>query len=120
MKPLMLALALLVPTFARAEAALDGKAYTVEMGEKGKSDAKPETLDFKAGKFHSDACDQYGFTAAPYSAKGGEWQADTSSAKEGKMRWKGKVQGDAISGTAVWSKPGQKDIEYWFKGSLKK
>lgn len=120
MKTLILSLALWVPALVRADAALDGKIYAVEMGEKGKTTGDKENLDFKAGKFHSDGCDQYGFTAAPYSAKNGEWQADTTSVKEGKMRWKGKIQGDSITGTALWSKPGQKDIEYWFKGTLKK
>ena len=36
------------------------------------------------------------------------------------MTWKGTVKGEAIDGTVSWSKAGQKTIDYWFKGMLKK
>jgi hypothetical protein len=41
------------------------------------------------------------------------FEATTTSAKEGKIVWKGTVRGETLEGTLVWSKPGQKDIEYW-------
>src|SRR5262245_9444232 len=47
--------------------ALDGKVYSVELGEKNKSKGDPDNLEFMAGKFHSTACDAYGFGSAAYS-----------------------------------------------------
>jgi hypothetical protein len=48
------------------------------------------------------------------------FEADTVSPKEGKMHWKGTLTPGGLEGTAVWSKPGQKDIEYWFKATAKR
>jgi hypothetical protein len=41
------------------------------------------------------------------------------SAKEGKMVWAGRVRGDRIEGTMVWTKEGQAPADYWFRGTLK-
>lgn len=128
MKTLIVSLAILtLPALSRAEApALDGRTFlVVEGGEKGKpAEKRKDDLIFKAGKFRSTGCDQYGFGEAPYQTRreGGAvtFEANTTSAKEDKIVWKGSVQGDAISGSYVWTKPGQKDIEYWFKGTAKK
>lgn len=108
-----------------AAGALDGKTFEVSNGEKGKpATAEKDTLTFADGKFHSGGCDKYGFTATDYStAKSGDtfsFMVMTKSEKEGSIHWMGTVKGDAIDGTYVWSKPGQKDIEYWFKGTIKK
>ncbi|MCI0447730.1 hypothetical protein L0152_31520 [bacterium] len=63
-------------------------------------------------------------TPAPYTTK---TQGDTTtfesvakSENEGEISWNGTVQGDTCEAALVWTKPGQKPIEYWFKGSLKK
>jgi hypothetical protein len=127
MRTLIASLAILaLPALVRAEApALDGRTFVVEGGEKGKpAEKQKDDVIFKAGKFRSTGCDPYGFAEAPYQTKkeGGAiaFESSTTSAKEGKIHWKGNVQGDAISGSYVWSKPGQKDIEYWFKGTAKK
>jgi hypothetical protein len=43
------------------------------------------------------------------------FDADTASAKEGKMHWHGTVRGDRVEGTYVWTKAGQAPVEGWFK-----
>ncbi|MGZ3425485.1 MAG: hypothetical protein ACXVCV_02495 [Polyangia bacterium] len=98
--------------------ALDGKSFDTLVGDKGKP-GSAETLTFKDGKFHSKACDAYGFGDGSYVAttSGGVtgWEADTTSAKEGKMHWRGTVKSDGIAGTYVWTKAGQAPVEGWFK-----
>jgi hypothetical protein len=118
MKKLLLAVTLFsASAFAKN---LDGKVFTIESAEKGKTNTEKEDVDFTKGKFHSQACDRYGFEAGSYTLNGDKFEADTTSAKEGKIHWSGTVSGDHIDGTYLWSKSGQKPIEYWFKGTLKK
>jgi hypothetical protein len=103
---------------------LDGRTFVGEMGEKGKEKGDPETFVFKDGTFDPLDCHKWGFSGAPYTTKEEDgrihFTAETKSEKEGTMSWKGAVQGDAISGTVVWTKQGQAPIEYWFKGTQKK
>lgn len=106
--------------------ALDGKTFVGESGEKGKpAGPEKETIHFANGKFHSVACDAYGFGDGAYTTTAAadgsvRWTAETSSPKEGKISWKGTVTGDKIDGTYVWTKTGQAPIEYWLKGTAKK
>ncbi|HET6267555.1 MAG TPA: hypothetical protein VFG11_07545 [Acidobacteriota bacterium] len=103
---------------------LDGKTFDGLSGMTGKEAADKDTLSFADGKLHSSSCDQYGFKPSDYTAHKDEdkikFESTSDSEKEGKIVWKGTVTGDSIEGTMVWSKSGQKDIEYWFKGSLRK
>jgi hypothetical protein len=103
---------------------LDGRTFVGETGEKGKTKGEPETFVFKDGTFDPLDCHKWGFSGAPYTTKEEDgrihFAAETKSDKEGTMSWKGAVQGDAISGTVVWTKQGQAPIEYWFKGTQKK
>lgn len=103
---------------------LDGRTFGVEIGEQGKTMGDPETLVFKDKRFDPLDCHKWGFAAAPYTTREQDgrvtFEAETKSEKEGIMRWQGAVQGDAISGTVVWSKPGQAPVEYWFKGTQRK
>ena len=58
---MMVAGALAVGGVAAAKGgALDGKSFDTLVGDKGKP-GSAETLTFKDGKFHSKACDAYGF-----------------------------------------------------------
>ena len=104
--------------------ALDGKTFAGDMAEKGNAKVDKDELVFKDGKFSSAACEQYGFGGAPYTAAvSGDtttFEADTVSAKEGKMKWTGTLKGDELTGTVMWSKEGQAPVEYWFKTELKK
>lgn len=110
-----------LPVFAKAP--LDGKTCVGDTNEKGKTDkTDKDTLHFVDGKFHSVGCDKYGFTAAPYTAKqdGNAWkfEADATSEKEGTIHWSGTVSGNDCVATFLWTKPGQADIEYEFKGTV--
>jgi len=117
-------LLLLAAVCLAAGALLDGKTYVGESSQKGKEEKQKDTLIFEKGTFRSTACDQYGFTATPYTAKkeGGviTFTADSTSEKEGKNHWEGTVSDNSIQATLTWTKEGQAPIEYTFKGELKK
>lgn len=101
---------------------LDGKKFVGEITKKGETKGDPDTFSFSGGKFHSTGCDPYGFTPSQYriGKLGDDWTFVSlgTSPKEGQMSWKGTITGDAISGTAVWKKPGQAAIEYTFTGTV--
>ena len=103
---------------------LDGKSFVGEMGEKGKTKGDKDTFTFKDGRFRSTACDRYGFGDATYAVKeeGGKMvvTAETTSKKEGVMQWTLTVDGDALTGSSIWTKGSKKPKEYWVKASLKK
>lgn len=108
-----------------SQGVLDGRSFVGDSGEKGKAASEKDTIHFANGRFHSEGCDAFGFGEAPYKATAAadgsvSWTAETTSAKEGKIQWKGTVRGDQIDGTYVWTKAGQKPIEYWVKGTAKK
>jgi hypothetical protein len=126
---LLLAAALLLlwppaPAAAAEKGPLDGKTFPGEMMEKGKAKGDQDTFVFKDGKFRSTACDAYGFTETAYAGAVSDvattFEAVATSPKEGTMKWKGTVKGDSVEGTAVWTKNGQADVIYTFKGALKK
>ncbi|MCY7409650.1 MAG: hypothetical protein LH473_05200 [Chitinophagales bacterium] len=101
--------------------ALDGKSFAIELMKDGKLDSK-ETLVFEKGMVDPLDCHQYGFTSTAYQAKNAAgmstWAAYCKSDKEGTMSWQGKVTGDRIEGTVVWSKDGQSRINYTYSGVL--
>ena len=108
---------------------LDGKVFEVESGKMGKGTDSKDTLVFKDGRFRSLGCDRYGFGDGAYTAtaKGdvSDFQAETVSAAEGKMMWKGTVQGDKIDVRYTWYKSPRwyrftKTMDKWAKGGLKK
>ena len=115
-----------LPSWAQS-GALDGKVFVADAGEKGKAaDERGDLLTFAGGTFHSSACDKYGFQKAAYhSADGKTFDAETLSEKDGRIVWKGTVQGDTIEGTFVhypkgWLlNPNPAPVEHWFKGKAK-
>jgi hypothetical protein len=120
-----------MPLAAQAQtAALDGRIFVADAGEKGKAaDEKNDVITFAGGKFHSSACDQYGFGKGNYVARAaGEavtFEAETQSEKDGRLVWKGTVRGSEIEGTFVHYRKGgffnsnPEPIEHWFKGKIK-
>ncbi len=100
------------------------KTFVGEMGEKGKEKGDRDTWEFKEGRFHSAACDKYGFDAAPYLVQraGGKliFTAETRSKKEGVMTWRLTLDGDTLTGAAIWKKGDNAPKEYWVKGTLRK
>ncbi len=108
-----------------ATGALDGKTFVVQTGEEGKkAEAVSDEIAFRDGKMHSSGCDSYGFGDGEYTTMNHQgalmFRARTNSAKEGVIAWNGTVRGDDLQGQYVWTKPGQKPIVYWMKGTVKK
>ena len=103
-------------------ASLDGKVFVGEIGKKGQKTGDKDDLIFKDGKFLSTACAKYGFTEAPYTAMAGEkktsFETETLSPTGGTMKWKGTVQGEMVTATVKWSKPGNPPQELWYRGKL--
>jgi hypothetical protein len=111
-------------------AALDGRVFVADAGEKGKAaDEKNDVITFAGGKFHSSACDPYGFGKGDYRASasgdGVTFEAETQSEKDGRLVWRGTVRGSEIEGTFVhyrkgWMlNPNPEPVEHWFKGKVK-
>jgi hypothetical protein len=128
--------ALLVASFAAAPgvlaqtAMLDGRAFVADAGPKGKAaDEKGDLITFADGQFHSKMCDQYGYGKGAYKAtKVGdtiEWEAVTTSEKDGKNVWKGTIRGSDIEGTLMhhpkgwFLNPDPSPEEIWFKGKAR-
>jgi hypothetical protein len=105
-----------------ANGALDGKAFIGQLISKSEQSAEADTFEFMHGKFHSVACDKYGFNSAAYTARPSgntvHFQAVTGSA-DSTMTWTGTVEGDHVSGTAVLEENG-KTTDYAFAGDLQK
>lgn len=87
---------------------LDGKAYLVEMGEKGKASDGKDTYIFREGKFRSRYYERkYGFEAGYYTSEktGGTitFVVDTPSKKQGTIHWVGTVDEGKIDVSYTWS-----------------
>jgi hypothetical protein len=82
-------------------------------------------LSFSNGRFHSSACDRYGYKDAPYrvvSTDGGviRFEATTESPKYGKLEWSGAVRGEKLDATAMMVQSGKTPVENWVVAGLKK
>ena len=101
---------------------LDGKIYTVQLIEPGKSPVL-DSLIFRWGTFRSTACMAYGFGKGNYKTlwfdSSTTFSSKTFSDSEGTMLWKGAVKNNDIQGTVEWTKKNQeKPLELTFSGSL--
>jgi len=118
--PLVVALSLAAgaPGTAHAEpGTLDGKQFQGVFLERGKTSGDADTLTFRDGRFRSSACDRYGYSDAPYKsvAQGDAtaFEAETESAKYGKMVWKGVVRDGKLDATVMWLRQGKPPVENW-------
>lgn len=111
MATLLAATAMLAALPALAAGALDGKTFHGKLTHAGKSGGHSDNFEFKDGKFTSTSCKADGFGSGAYTTEGSgdniTFTAQTTSAKNGTMDWKGTIKGDTISGTAVWNQPGK-------------
>lgn len=58
-----------VPLAEAQTAALDGKVFVAEAGEKDKAaKEKDDVLTFANGRFHSSSCDEWGYDKGVYKA----------------------------------------------------
>ena len=126
----LLAAVLAAPSAFAQKAPLDGRTFAAEAGLKGKAaDEKGDVITFADGKFHSSACDQYGYNKGAYkttaSGDAVQFEAETQSEKDGRLVWKGTVRGGEIEGTFVHYRkgwllnPNPEPQEHWFKGKAK-
>ena len=111
-----LALAALVPSLAMAES-LDGRSFQGVFIERGKTSGDADTLIFKDGRFHSIACDQYGYGDAPYKTVAAgdtvRFEAETVSPKYGKLFWTGAIRGNKLDATVMMERKGKSLLENW-------
>jgi hypothetical protein len=104
---------------------IDGKAYEGVFLARGKVSGDADTVSFRNGRFHSSACDRYGYGDAPYrvvSTEGGitRFEATTESPRYGKLEWSGVIRGDKLDATAMMLQPGKAPVENWVVAGLKK
>lgn len=88
--------------------ALDGARFEVQLVEAGKSgEGDPDVLEFAGGRFHSTACDAYGFGSGVCTVtETGETIEFTSLCTNpagDRNEWHGIVRGDAIEGAFTWT-----------------
>lgn len=120
--------ALLRPALASDNQApiLDGAVFEGIFREMGAdSGGDDDRLIFQDGFFTSEACLQYGFAKAPYSATkipdGIRFQATSISPSHGVMTWEGVRSGDRMSADVKWVKERwywTTRREYQFNGTL--
>jgi len=100
-----------------SRAALDGRSFDGIVLECGKTSGDADRLIFQGGRFRSTACDQYGYGDGAYTAtRSGEavvFEAETESAKYGKLLWKGVVRGPRLDGTMTMVRDGRAAGEKW-------
>jgi hypothetical protein len=113
---LALAAAMLVPLASHAQG-LDGREFHGVFLERGKTSGDEDTLIFRNGRFRSTACDRYGYSDAAYKivpvADGVRFEAETVSAKYGKLQWTGFVRGGKLDATVLMVRDGRKPVENW-------
>jgi hypothetical protein len=88
--------------------ALDGARFQVLLVEQGSSAAgDPDTLEFAGGRFHSTACDPYGFTSATVTTRrvgdAVEFEGHCTNPSGDRNDWHGTVRGDTIEGGLTWT-----------------
>lgn len=93
---------------------LDGMVFIGHVGPKGEDANGEDEVVFQNGQFLSTSCTKYGFETAPYTATrdGNDiaFTATTSSSRHGQIEWKGKISGEEIEASYIWTK----ERWYWF------
>jgi hypothetical protein len=92
----------------RHRSSLDGKEFMGKMTDPtDNTKSYDEMITFRNGKFHSSACDAYGFGMASYTTKKDNgmtlFTAETTSNKDGhisQMNWHGSIKGNELTATA--------------------
>ena len=103
---------------------LDGRTFQGVFIERGKTSGDADTLIFKDGRFRSTACDRYGYSDAPYKTAGTadnmSFEAETQSAKYGKLLWTGQIRGGKLDATVMMVRDGKSPIENWVVAAEKR
>ena len=105
-----------VPASVAAQS-LDGRTFQGVFLERGKTSGDADTIIFKDGRFRSTACDRYGYSDAVYRiSSAGDvttFEAETHSAKYGKLLWSGVVRGKKLDATVMMVRDGKAPVENW-------
>jgi len=119
---LLAAGAVLTATVRAQTSPLDGRRFEGVFLPRGKTSGDADTLRFQGGRFHSKACDRYGYADAPYRmVPAGDaiaFEAETESPKYGKLIWRGVVRGDYLNATATMVRDGQTPLEHWVVAAM--
>ena len=104
--------------------ALDGMRFVGPTGAAGKGADHEDVVVFADGMFRSAQCEKFGFGASSYTATDRDgvvhFTAATTSPTSGKLEWQGRIDGDSVEATFLWTKERwywNIRREYWFKGS---
>ncbi len=102
---------------------LENRVFKIDNYVNDKKESS-EDLIFKNNMVEGSDCGQWGFVASAYTAENMpdgsiKFSSVMLSPNEGKMVWEGMVKDKAIEGKMVWSKEGQDDIDYVFRGMEK-
>ena len=112
----LLAIAPAFVSLAHAEG-LDGRRFEGIFLERGKTSGDADTLIFKDGRFHSVACDRYGYVEVPYKTVAAgdtlQFEAESESPKYGRLVWKGVVRAGKLDATATMLRTGKSPVENW-------
>lgn len=101
---------------------LDGRCFQVEVRRAG---ARPtaERLLFREGRFYALECTFDGFVPGDYDACVAAWgvgfSSETASPTEGRIRWEGRVVGDRVVGTLLWTRDGHAPVLGTFSGAAR-
>ncbi len=108
--------------FAATTSPLEGKTFKGEVQDVGATKPDPDTFIFKDGTFRSTACDQFGFTAAPFTvnevAGTTSFSAMTKNDKGATIHWSGALMGNKITGTALRTTPDGKSVSMTFHANM--
>ena len=116
--------AAVVPAAPALANGLDGRTFQGVFLERGKTSGDADTIIFKDGRFRSTACDRYGYSDAIYKTSaagdGTRFEAETQSAKYGKLVWNGFIRGNKLDATVMMVQSGKAPIENWVVAAEKK
>ena len=109
------------------EGLLDGRVFGGQSREKHKSALNEDELRFANGNFYSATFGGKGFKKGVYVARTVDkkiyFEAETVNPKQGKITWRGIIQGDSIVVNYQWRKKGWLSDtvkDFTFDGTLKK
>lgn len=96
---------------------LDGRRFEGVVLEPGKTAGDAERISFRDGRFHSSACEPYGYGEGQYRARqDGEavvFEVQTESPQYGQLRWACRIAGDKLDGTLTMVRDGAPGNRKW-------